>query len=309
MKKIIIITAIMVMALSGCKSTGNNNIENTTNNIIENNDKKDIVIDYKDAEAFENDLNNGVDVSGKIVQFEVLDYLPDSELGYNTWAGKHLNFISEDDINSAYGDKITAKVDYFDDCLGSWVIHYTLINLDKGVVETTTVKKIKVIDLTKYSKSKAKKWCKKNGIKYRSDTEYSEKIKHGNAIRQSVKPGSEVEIGSKVTVIYSLGKKPTQEELNALIKAESYSDDLHMSKKAIYDQLTSKYGEDFPDKVAQYAIDNLKANYKKNALEKAKSYYKNMAMSKNAIYDQLVSEYGEQFTAEEAQYAIEHLDD
>lgn len=100
----------------------------------------------------------------------------------------------------------------------------------------------------------------------------------------------------------------SKEYQNALIKAETYSDIMHMSKQAIYDQLVSEYGEQFPEDAAQYAIDNLKADYKKNALEKAKTYQDTMNMSKSAIYDQLTSEYGEQFTAEEAQYAIDNLD-
>ena len=81
-----------------------------------------------------------------------------------------------------------------------------------------------------------------------------------------------------------------------------------MSKAAIYEQLTSEYGEGFSEDAANYAVENLKADYKNNALEKAKTYQDSMAMSKNAIYDQLISEYGEQFTEEEAQYAIDHLE-
>lgn len=83
---------------------------------------------------------------------------------------------------------------------------------------------------------------------------------------------------------------------------------MHMSKAGIYDQLTSEYGEQFPAEAAQYAIDNLDADYKKNALEKAKTYADDMNMSSDAIYDQLISEYGEKFTPEEAQYAIDNLD-
>ena len=94
---------------------------------------------------------------------------------------------------------------------------------------------------------------------------------------------------------------------NALSKAETYSDMMYMSKAAIYDQLTSEYGEGFAADAAQYAIDNVKADWKANALKKAETYYKDMSMSKSAVYDQLISEYGEQFTAEEAQYAIDNL--
>ena len=96
---------------------------------------------------------------------------------------------------------------------------------------------------------------------------------------------------------------------SALKKAKNYSDMMHMSKKGIYDQLSSEYGEKFSKEAAQYAVDNLDADYKKNALEKAKLYQQSMNMSPAAIKDQLVSEYGEKFTAEEAAYAIEHLDE
>ena len=94
---------------------------------------------------------------------------------------------------------------------------------------------------------------------------------------------------------------------SALKKAKSYSDIMNMSKAGIYDQLTSEYGEKFTAEAAQYAIDNVEADWKENALKKAKSYQETMSMSPSAIYDQLVSEYGEQFTAEEAQYAIDNL--
>ena len=83
---------------------------------------------------------------------------------------------------------------------------------------------------------------------------------------------------------------------------------MHMSKAGIYDQLVSEYGGKFTAEEAQYAIDNLSADYKANALESAKTYRDFMDMSPAAIYDQLVSEYGGQFTAEEAQYAIDNLD-
>ena len=101
----------------------------------------------------------------------------------------------------------------------------------------------------------------------------------------------------------------SKEFQNALAKAESYSEIMHMSKKAIYDQLVSEYGEQFSEDAAEYAMENLKADWKANALAKAREYQDMMSMSKDAIYDQLVSEYGVQFTAQQAQYAIDHLDD
>lgn len=94
---------------------------------------------------------------------------------------------------------------------------------------------------------------------------------------------------------------------NALTKAQQYSDTMHMSKQGIYDQLTSEYGEKFPADAAQYAIDNVKADWNANALAKAKLYQDQGSMSTSAIHDQLTSEYGEKFTQAEADYAIANL--
>ena len=58
---------------------------------------------------------------------------------------------------------------------------------------------------------------------------------------------------------------------SALKKAESYSRTMHMSKQRIYDQLTSEF-EKFTPEAAQYAVDNMKADWNANALESAKSY-------------------------------------
>lgn len=94
---------------------------------------------------------------------------------------------------------------------------------------------------------------------------------------------------------------------NALTKAESYHNRMNMSEARVYDQLTSEYGEGFSPEAAQYAIDNLDADYNRAALEKAKSYQEGQAMSRDRVYDQLVSEYGENFTPEQAQYAVDNL--
>lgn len=94
---------------------------------------------------------------------------------------------------------------------------------------------------------------------------------------------------------------------SALKQAETYGKRMHMSKAAVYDQLTSEFGGQFSPEAAQYAVDNVKADWKNNALESAKYYQERMSMSLNAIYDQLTSDFGGQFTPEEAQYAIDNL--
>lgn len=95
---------------------------------------------------------------------------------------------------------------------------------------------------------------------------------------------------------------------SALNKAYDYAEVMHMSKKGIYNQLTSEYGEQFTEEAAQYAMDNIDVDWNANALAKAKDYSETMHMSKKGIYDQLVSEYGEQFTEDEAQYAVDNLE-
>lgn len=72
--------------------------------------------------------------------------------------------------------------------------------------------------------------------------------------------------------------------------------------------MTSEYGSKYPADAAQYAIDNVKADWKAEALDAAKAYQKYTPMSDSELYDQLTSEYGSGFTPEEAQYAIDNLD-
>ena len=100
-----------------------------------------------------------------------------------------------------------------------------------------------------------------------------------------------------------------KEYKSALNKAALYANTMHMSKRGVYDQLVSDYGEKFSAEAAQYAIDNVKADWNANALATAKNYQNTMNMSPAAIHDQLTSEYGEKFTQAEADYAIQHLND
>lgn len=98
------------------------------------------------------------------------------------------------------------------------------------------------------------------------------------------------------------------EYISALNQADSYANNMHMSKQGVYDQLVSQYGGKFSAESAQYAIDNIKTDWNANALASAKSYQK-MNMSPAAIHDQLTSDYGAKFTPDEANYAIAHLSD
>lgn len=139
------------------------------------------------------------------------------------------------------------------------------------------------------------------------ETESNDKL---TEVAESVASDAVVENVQESTV----SEEPIEEEpsvptefKSALNSAKSYSDMMHMSKMGLYGQLTSEYGEQFSPEAAQYAIDNVKADWNANALKTAENYSETMYMSKAGLYDQLVSENGEQFTAEEAQYAIDNI--
>lgn len=99
-----------------------------------------------------------------------------------------------------------------------------------------------------------------------------------------------------------------REYQNALKMAKTYADTIPLSKKRLFEQLTSEHGSKYPQEAAQYAIDNLKIDYKQQALKSAKNYMDTIPLSDSELFEQLTSEHGEGFTEEEAQYAIDNLD-
>lgn len=98
-----------------------------------------------------------------------------------------------------------------------------------------------------------------------------------------------------------------REHQNALQAAQNYVDMMPFSEKGLFEQLTSEYGDQYPEDAAQYAIKNVDVDYNEEALESAINYQEIMPMSDQELLDQLISEYGEQFTQEQAQYALDNL--
>ena len=177
---------------------------------------------------------------------------------------------------------------------------------DENSIQTSSKVSVTVADFSNMKKEEIENWCNESKVKYTIKEEYSDTVKKGSFISQSVDESSTIHQGDKIIITYSLGKEPTNEEKNALKKAEIYSSSMNMSKQGIYKQLTSSI-EGFSKQAAQYAIDNIDADWNKNALEKAKTYQQDLNMSKNAVYKQLISSV-EGFTKSEAQYAIDNLD-
>ena len=127
-----------------------------------------------------------------------------------------------------------------------------------------------------------------------------EETKAATQVEQQVEEAKEVEQQAEEEAV-PMGHK------QALKSAESYLEHSSFSKKGLFHQLTSEYGEGFTEEEAQYAVDNVEVDWKEEAVESAESYLEYSSFSKNELLNQLTSEYGENFTEEEAQYAVEKV--
>ena len=102
-------------------------------------------------------------------------------------------------------------------------------------------------------------------------------------------------INKNITVIVLSSNK------KALDTAKRYISLLPLSKKGLIKQL--KF-EGFTDKEVEYAVKNLKVNWKEQAIKKDKDYLDTMAFSKKGLIKQLKYE---GFTDKEAEYAVKNL--
>jgi hypothetical protein len=76
------------------------------------------------------------------------------------------------------------------------------------------------------------------------------------------------------------------------------------SKAGLIEQLSSKYGEGFSKRLAVFAVNHVKVNWRQQAVYSARSYLKSEpGWSYSGLVDQLHSQYGEQFTLAQAKYA------
>lgn len=124
----LIIICVLLLIFVGCESE-------TTNKAT---GPSAYTPNYYDAESFEHDLNAGIKVNGKIVQFYVNDYKPDSILGINCWAGEHLNFISEEELDVEKGDFIIGRITAEPSKTligGSWKIPYEVLEIRADAVK------------------------------------------------------------------------------------------------------------------------------------------------------------------------------
>jgi Host cell surface-exposed lipoprotein. len=145
-------------------------------------------------------------------------------------------------------------------------------------------------------------------IKARNDAAAAAKKAADDAAKAQKATAAKAAADAAAAAAYAKANAPAEYK-SALNQATSYANTMHMSKQGVYDQLVSQYGGQFSAAAAQYAIDNVTADWNANALAQAKTYQNDMYLSPAAVHDQLTSEYGGQFTQAEADYAIQHLND
>lgn len=110
-------------------------------------------LDYGDAESFEAALNAGENLEGKTVRFYASELHPDSAMGYNVWAGEHLNFISARNPDIKAGDIVDVKATEITSTMGSWFIKYEKIG-DAVIGDNTITAGAKSSDTTDVAGSK-----------------------------------------------------------------------------------------------------------------------------------------------------------
>ena len=131
----------LTVLLYGCSS--NETVEQTDSTVTEESKQDDsseadvVVIDYGDAESFEAALNEGKNLEGKVVRFTAKEIHPNSALGFNVWAGEHLNFVSSRNPDIRENDTVAVRTTTIESISGSWIIKYEKV--DNAVADENTI--------------------------------------------------------------------------------------------------------------------------------------------------------------------------
>lgn len=101
----------------------------------------------------------------------------------------------------------------------------------------------------------------------------------------------------------------SMEERNCYQAALNYLDFMGFSKKGLIEQLSSEYGDNYPQETAEKVVNDLDeaglVDWEKQAERSAQNYLDTMSFSKDELINQLCSDAGDQYTREEAEAAVE----
>ena len=92
--------------------------------------QEEMIIDYPEVTTFEESVNNGDDVIGKVVTITVDKIVLTTAFGYNIQTGEHLNFVSEKHPGVKVGDVITVKITDIIAMFGSYLFKYEILKVN-----------------------------------------------------------------------------------------------------------------------------------------------------------------------------------
>ena len=168
------------------------------------------------------------------------------------------------------------------------------ISNDSNVKKET----VEVADFSTMTQAEIDSWCNENSINCEIKNEYSDTVEKEKFISQSIDAGKTIYESDSITIVKSLGKKPTVSQVNAVKKAESYLSFSAFSRKSLIEQL--EY-EKFSHEDAEFAVDHITVDWNEQAAAKAKSYLSFSSFSRDGLIEQLEFE---GFTREQAEYGV-----
>ena len=96
----------------------------------------------------------------------------------------------------------------------------------------------------------------------------------------------------------------TMSQQQAIRAAENYLSWMSFSKEGLIHQLSSEFGDGFPEADARFAVESLDVDWYEQAVKSAESYLEFMSFSRQGLIDQLTSDIGG-FTIEQAEHAAD----
>lgn len=117
------------------------------------------------------------------------------------------NFLSNVKIKYEFNDEIEKDIVISQNKSGQ-LKRNEEIEIVVSLGKKDKLKKVKAIDLTNYTEFKATLWLKRNGIEYEIKYDFSDTIKKGNVIKQSIEADKEIKPGDdKIIITLSKGAK------------------------------------------------------------------------------------------------------
>lgn len=96
----------------------------------------------------------------------------------------------------------------------------------------------------------------------------------------------------------------TVSQKNAIRAAMSYLELKGFSRAGLIKQLSSRYGDSFPEEDAVFAVNHIDVDWNEQAYRAAMSYLELKGFSHDGLVQQLESEYGDGFTHAQAEYGV-----